>query len=101
MVYIIWTILFKNQEVAQMDIPDTAQLFMNGRSQAVRLPKLFRFEGTQVHIKKVGNSVVLSPILTDRWGALEEALKAFEFEPGFVIERPSPMPQSQREDMFP
>jgi antitoxin VapB len=83
-----------------MEAVETAQLFMNGRSQAVRLPKLFRFEGKQVHIKKVGSSVVLSPLEADRWSALEDALMAFEFEPGFVLARPTPMPQTPREDMF-
>jgi len=44
-----------------------AKLFMNGRSQAVRLPKEFRFEGTEVSIRKVGNSVILEPIEKRRW----------------------------------
>jgi antitoxin VapB len=78
-----------------MKSADVAQLFMTGRSQAVRLPKLYRFEGTQVSVKKVGNSVVLTPMPNDPWGALKEALLAFEFEPGFVLERPEPMPQDQ------
>ena len=39
----------------------TARLFINGNSQAVRLPKDFRFEGDEVVIKKVGNAVVLLP----------------------------------------
>jgi antitoxin VapB len=39
-----------------------ASLFMNGRSQAVRLPKEFRFEGTHVYAKKEGNRVILFPV---------------------------------------
>jgi antitoxin VapB len=39
----------------------TARLFINGNSQAVRLPKEFRFEGDEVVIKRVGNAVVLLP----------------------------------------
>lgn len=39
----------------------TAKIFMNGKSQAVRLPKEFRFEGEEVFIKKQGNSVILTP----------------------------------------
>lgn len=39
-----------------------ASLFMNGRSQAVRLPKEFRFEGTHVYARKDGNRVILSPV---------------------------------------
>jgi len=38
----------------------TAKLFKTGRSQAVRLPKAFRFKGKEVYIRKEGNSVVLS-----------------------------------------
>jgi len=38
----------------------TAKLFITGRSQAVRLPKAFRFEGKEVFIRKEGNSVILS-----------------------------------------
>jgi antitoxin VapB len=40
----------------------TAKLFMHRRSQAVRLPKEFRFEGTKVRISKVGDKVVLEPM---------------------------------------
>jgi len=40
----------------------TAKLFMHGRSQAVRLPKEFRFEGTEVRVSKVGEKVILEPI---------------------------------------
>ena len=44
-----------------MDRPDTAKLFRNGRSQAVRLPARFRFEGVdEVFVSKVGDKVVLS-----------------------------------------
>jgi antitoxin VapB len=39
----------------------TAKLFRNGRSQAVRLPKEFRFEGDEVSIRRVGRGVLLEP----------------------------------------
>lgn len=39
----------------------TAKLFMNGRSQAVRLPAEFRFEGTEVLIEREGDAVILRP----------------------------------------
>jgi len=38
-----------------------AKLFMNGRSQAVRLPASCRFDGTEVYISRVGDSLLLSP----------------------------------------
>ena len=40
--------------------PHIARLFMNGRSQAVRLPEAYRFEGDRVLIRKRGNEVILS-----------------------------------------
>jgi antitoxin VapB len=43
----------------------TAKLFWSGRSQAVRLPKEFRFEGDQVRIRKHGNAVILEPVAND------------------------------------
>ena len=39
----------------------TAKLFANGQSQAVRLPKEYRFSGDEVYIKKVGDTVMLFP----------------------------------------
>ena len=41
------------------------KIFMNGRSQAVRLPKQFRLPGTKVRIRRVGNGILLEPIITD------------------------------------
>ena len=47
---------------------DTAKIFWSGRSQAVRLPKGFRFDGNEVRIRKRGHAVILEPIATDwRW----------------------------------
>ncbi len=45
----------------------TAKLFQNGRSQAVRLPKEFRFEGTEVSIHREGDAIVLRPIERRGW----------------------------------
>ena len=39
----------------------TAKLFQNGRSQAVRLPKEFQFDGDDVYIQKLGDAVLLIP----------------------------------------
>lgn len=47
---------------------ETAKIFWSGRSQAVRLPKDFRFDTAEVRIRKRGDSVILEPIETDwRW----------------------------------
>lgn len=52
---------------------DTAKIFWSGRSQAVRLPKDFRFEGTEVRIRRHGKAVILEPIAKD-WRWLDEII---------------------------
>ena len=42
----------------------TAKVFKNGRSQAVRLPREFRFEGDRVRIRRAGRGVLVEPMLT-------------------------------------
>ena len=54
----------------------TAKIFINGRSQAVRLPKEFRFSGKDVFIKKIGKIVVLIP-KDDPWASLASSLDQF------------------------
>lgn len=44
-----------------------AKLFWNGRSQAVRLPREFRFEGTEVEIRREGDAVILEPVKKKGW----------------------------------
>lgn len=74
----------------------TAKLFMNGRSQAVRLPKEFRFDGSQVYIKKVGEAVILLPY-NNPWQSLIDSLDLFTDD--FMIEREQPAVQ-EREELF-
>ena len=49
---------------------NVAKVFWSGRSQAVRLPKEFRFEADEVSIKRRGNAVILEPI-PDSWNWLD------------------------------
>jgi len=44
-----------------------AKVFQNGRSQAIRLPKAFRFKGNEVKISKKGDMVILEPIGRSKW----------------------------------
>ncbi len=44
-----------------------AKLFLNGRSQAVRLPKEYRFEGAEVEIHREGDRVILEPVRKRGW----------------------------------
>jgi antitoxin VapB len=73
---------------------DTARLFQSGRSQAVRLPKEYRFEGVEVAVRHFGNGVLLLPIDAP-WAMLDAALAAFE--PGFQISRDQPVGQAREE----
>jgi antitoxin VapB len=49
---------------------ERAKIFWSGRSQAVRLPKEFRFEGDEVRIRRHGSAVILEPVSED-WGWLD------------------------------
>jgi antitoxin VapB len=69
-----------------------AKLFLNGRSQAVRLPKEFRFPGDRVRIRKTGSGVLLQPISFDT-KAWFEKLDRFNQEDLFMSEgREQPVP---------
>jgi antitoxin VapB len=48
---------------------NTAKLFRHGRSQAVRLPKAFRFEGEEVRVSRIGHKVILEPLDTPAFDA--------------------------------
>ena len=75
---------------------ETAKLFQNGKSQAVRLPKKFRFGSDRVYIKRIGNAVVLLPYQTP-WETLLDSLSLFSAD--FMDERIQPSTQT-REKAF-
>ena len=72
-----------------------AKLFRNGRSQAVRLPQEFRFEGNEVRIRRVREGVLLEPIISDtaQWFA---AMDRFKGEPFMVKDRKQPKTPRRR-----
>jgi antitoxin VapB len=72
---------------------ETAKLFLNGKSQAVRLPKAFRFDGDEVYIKKVSNGVLLVPKDISLWDVWERNLMKYD-EP-FMPERNQPGQQER------
>ncbi len=76
---------------------ETAKLFKNGRSQAVRLPKEFRFDGDKVYVKRVGNAVVLLPY-RDSWRGMFESLE--QFSEDFMQDREQPASREERDDPF-
>ncbi len=74
---------------------DRAKLFYNGRSQAVRLPREYRFEGDEVYIKKIGNGVVLIP--KDKvWEVHEAGLNYFSDD---YMDRRKQLPQKMRDEL--
>jgi len=73
----------------------TAKVFINGRSQAVRLPKEFRFSQEDVFINKIGNIVVLFP-KEDPWASLASSLDQFTAD--YMESREQP-PQDVREPL--
>ncbi|NTW01705.1 MAG: AbrB/MazE/SpoVT family DNA-binding domain-containing protein [Oscillochloris sp.] len=75
---------------------DSAKLFQNGKSQAVRLPKEYRFRGSKVYIKRMGNAIVLIPE-HDSWQSMIESLTLFSDD--FMEERVQP-PVEERNDLF-
>lgn len=54
----------------------TAKLFENGRSQAVRLPKEYRFQGDEVAVNKIGDVVLLIP-KENKWAGFLSGLDMF------------------------
>jgi antitoxin VapB len=55
-IYFAWSAAMADTETG------TAKLFKHGRSQAVRLPKVFRRPGTEVRVRRIGRSVLLEPM---------------------------------------
>jgi antitoxin VapB len=63
-----------------------AKIFRNGRSQAIRLPKEYRFKGREVSIRREGDAVILEPIKQHAWprgywDRLREIRLDYEVEP--------------------
>jgi len=73
---------------------------MHGRSQAVRLPKQFRFKEKEVRVRRVGNGVLLEPIAfdLDAWLARLDSYRDIPFMPE-GLEQPA-MPPDEPGDMF-
>ena len=76
----------------------TARVFMTGRSQAVRLPKEYRFACDEVEISRQGDAIVLRPVKSSAWVNLLEAMEGFDeerFEDLFPHGRKQPAEQDR------
>lgn len=70
----------------------TAKIFKNGRSQAVRLPKEFRFDCDEVFVQKQGDKVILSAI-EPGWDEFFDSISVFSED--FLAEREDLPPQER------
>ncbi len=75
---------------------EIAKIFSNGGSQAVRLPKNYRFDTSEVYINQIGNVVMLFPT-NDRWQSLLSSLSLFTDD--FLSEPIEPLPIDEPEDI--
>ena len=76
--------------------PTDAKLFWNGRSQAVRLPKEFRFEGDRVRISRMGAGVLIEPLPAVEKETLEEMFARMDAMGGDPI-----FPEGRKQNLAP
>lgn len=75
---------------------DKAKVFWSGRSQAVRLPKEYRFSSDEVRIRRRGHSIILEPVAKD-WQWLDELSQPLD--PDFVTAVAEESPQQERSEL--
>lgn len=77
-------------------MPQTAKLFRNGRSQAVRLPAAFRFEGTEVYVRRDPRTgdVILSR-RPDSWKDFFDLVDSLDLPKDFMSDRGDAPPQKR------
>ncbi len=74
-----------------------AKIFMNGQSQAIRLPKEFRFTSKEVSITPLGKGIVLQPLLKT-WKEIFEQLSLLSTDDFFNAGRED-LPTQEREEL--
>ena len=75
---------------------EVAKLFLNGGSQAVRLPKSCRFSGGEVFVNRIGNVVILTP-KENSWAEMLSSLDLFTDD--FLAEGVEDLPVQERETL--
>jgi antitoxin VapB len=80
-----------------MEVPmEKAKVFWSGRSQAVRLPKAYRFDTDEVRIRRRGNAIILEPIAKD-WDWLKNL--SGSVDPDFEAAANEEQPQQERPEL--
>ncbi len=75
---------------------EIAKVFWSGRSQAVRLPKAFRFEADEVRIRRHGDAVILEPVARD-WAWLDSLVGPFDAD--FAAAAIEKLPEQPRPEL--
>jgi antitoxin VapB len=77
-----------------------AKVFRNGRSQAIRIPREFRFEGDRVRVRRVAEGVILQPLISNprEWFAELDRNRAEAFMPDGRKGRRQP--RTPKRDLF-
>ena len=78
---------------------ETAKVFWSGRSQAVRLPKAFRFESDEVRIRRHGDAVILEPVARD-WAWLDSLVRPLDADFAAAIAEALPDQERPELDFF-
>lgn len=76
----------------------TAKIFRHGGSQAVRLPKAFRFDGSEVLIEKHGDDVLLKPVPAKKFRSFTEIARHLATEFPNAAEFPTPPPRPSKHE---
>lgn len=76
----------------------TAKLFRNGRSQAVRLPADYRFQGSEVYIRRTASGDIVLSRKPESWNDFFELMKSVDVPEDFLADRKDMPPQKR--DMF-
>ena len=76
--------------------PTDAKLFWSGRSQAVRLPKAFRFEGDRVRVSRMGAGILLEPVLETKKETPEQLFARIDSIRGDAI-----FPEGRKQNLAP
>ena len=87
-------------------MPHLARVFKSGNSQAVRLPKAFRFDVDQVEVTQEGDALILRPHVENKepWASLKEAIRLGGFSEDFMAngrEQPDMPEGPDFKDVFP
>jgi len=91
---LIYIMIYISEEAS---VTRTAKLFQNGRSQAIRLPAEYRFEGSEVYIRRdAQNGDVILSRRPESWQQLFHVMDSFEMPEDFLSDRGDAPPQKRR-----